>query len=63
MATVAAPGMSATPAETTTYVETKTVEEHEQGTLTSNKQVAELFGMAFVALVFNVACVAVAAFL
>ena len=55
--------MSATPAETTTYVETKTVEEHEQGTLTSNKQVAELFGMAFVALVFNVACVAVAAFL
>lgn len=63
MATVVAPGMSATPAESVTSVEVKTVEETEQGTLTSSKQVAELFGMAFVALAFNVACVAVAAFL
>lgn len=63
MATVAAPGMASAPVESSASVENETVEQTEQGTLTSAKQVAELFGLAFIALVFNVACVAVAAFL
>ena len=63
MATVVAPGMASAPVESSASVENETVEQTEQGTLTSAKQVAELFGLAFIALVFNVACVAVAAFL
>lgn len=63
MATVVAPGMASAPVESSASVENETVEQAEQGTLTSAKQVAELFGLAFIALVFNVVCVAVAAFL
>lgn len=63
MATVVAPGMASAPVESSASVENETVEQTEQGTLTSAKQVAELFGLAFIALVFNVVCVAVAAFL
>lgn len=63
MATVVAPGMASAPVESSVSVENETVEQTEQGTLTSAKQVAELFGLAFIALVFNVVCVAVAAFL
>ena len=63
MATVAAPGMASALSNHPASVENETVEQTEQGTLTSAKQVAELFGLAFIALVFNVVCVAVAAFL
>ncbi len=62
MATVATPGVQIDTTEAPATVHTTAVQEAEPETLTSAKQVAQLFMLAFAALAFNVACVAVAAF-